>query len=121
MNPPFNRKVALFDTAGKLPADQRAAFLREACQTDTGFLRQLEGLLLAGAAAGTFLDKPASRPTDPASSAAHPLRIHPQSGASSALGDGQGSVIGRYKLLQHKYKNLKSPQYPSVSEFVTSK
>ena len=100
MNDPFERKVALFDVARMLPADQRAAYLHEACPGEAELIRQLEELLRAGEEAGAFLDQPASRPQDPANPAAHPLKLGAHSADRPSTGEGPGSVIGRYKLLQ---------------------
>ena len=46
----------IFDQAIDLPANERAAFLAQACRQNDGLLREVERLLSAHDAAGTFFD-----------------------------------------------------------------
>jgi serine/threonine protein kinase/WD40 repeat protein len=70
---------------------QRQAYLDRACAGDAALRRQVEALLAAHERSGSFLDVPA---LDPAATSA------PQSAAPSAPGEGPGTRIGPYKLLQ---------------------
>jgi serine/threonine protein kinase len=81
MSPPASRKLReLFLEAAEIEdASARATFLDQACGNDADLRRRLEALLAADQAAGPVLPQPVPDP-------------HP--------GDGVGSVIGRYKLLQ---------------------
>src|SRR2546428_10306796 len=82
-------------------AQQRAAYLSQACGEDLALRREVEELIQAEAAAGKFL------PDQPATNAARAAIV----GASEALGlrtatlkvpvtETPGDRIGRYKLLQ---------------------
>jgi hypothetical protein len=82
MSPPASRKLReLFLEAAEIEdAMARAAFLDRACEENADLRRRLEALLAADQAAGPAAPRPP--PADP----------HP--------GEGVGSVIGRYKLLE---------------------
>ena len=80
----------IFNEARKLPAEQRAAFLDTACGGDATLRAQVEDLLAAYRAAGTFLESPTFEPAD---------RAGPDSQTRLAE-ETPGTVIGRYKLLQ---------------------
>jgi WD40 repeat protein len=82
MSPPASRKLReLFLEAVEIEdAGPRAAFLNQACGEDADLRRRLEALLAADQAAGPTPPRPA--PPDP------------------RPGEGVGSVIGRYKLLE---------------------
>ena len=89
VNPNLEKIERLLDEAQQLPPDQRAAFLDAACEGDETVRREVEALLAADAAAGTFLsanpkaDLPAGTLNSPGTSL-----------------EGPGAVIGRYKLLE---------------------
>jgi serine/threonine protein kinase len=68
-------------------ADERRAYLDQACGDDAGLRRQVEALLGAADAAGSFLERPAAEPA---------ATVDP--GPSGA--DATGTRIGSYKLLQ---------------------
>src|SRR4051794_24606063 len=76
----------IFKHAIKLPAEQRAAYLSEACGTNRELREEVESLLRAAGASGDFLDKPALAP---GMTAAYP-----------PITEGPGTIIGPYKLLQ---------------------
>jgi len=80
-----NREEAVFEAALKLPAEQRADYLRKACGDDTALRAKMEALLQAHESAGTFLEPAARNKTIV-------LSLPPE--------EKPGSRIGRYKLLQ---------------------
>src|SRR5579863_6355377 len=84
------RELTVFGDARRLPPEQRAAFLDQACAGDTALRQRLEELLRAGDEAGGFLEKPAAVPPGLAGAARPPLVPTEKS----------GDQIGRYKLLQ---------------------
>jgi WD40 repeat protein/serine/threonine protein kinase len=90
MNDPSERELAIFSEARQLSADQRAAYLAQACTGDESLRRRVEELLQAGVEAGAFLELPAA--ILPGQGA--PIRA-PQVG-----GERAGDKIGHYKLLQ---------------------
>jgi serine/threonine protein kinase/WD40 repeat protein len=83
-----NRQKSLFMAALDQPAEARAAYLSEACGGDHALRRQVEAMLQAHGVADSFLEKPAA-----AMGATVDLPATP-------AGEGQGSRIGPYKLLQ---------------------
>ena len=96
MKDPFEREVAVFSAARRLPAADRAAYLLEACAGDAGMRQRVEELLQAGEQAEDFLQQPASGAQRPEGASA---------ACKSALnlplpGEKAGDRIGRYKLLQ---------------------
>src|SRR5579859_725903 len=94
-----NREIAVFGAALELPADQRGAYLDQACAGDADLRQQVEALLRVHDEAGNFFDKlaPVSRPTSADGA---------MSGSSDAVHlpgvpvEKTGDRIGRYKLLQ---------------------
>jgi hypothetical protein len=84
MNEPPNPEVAVFAAALELPADQRGAYLDQACAGDLALRRQVEALLKVHNEAGDFFDNLAQ------SAAAE----------SKVPAERPGDRIGRYKLLQ---------------------
>jgi WD40 repeat protein/serine/threonine protein kinase len=89
----------VFSAARRLPPDQRAAYLDQACRGDDALRQRIEGLLRASEEAGPFLEKlaPGVEPPPPAASQAGPggtirLNVLP----AEKLGDR----VGRYKILQ---------------------
>src|SRR6266404_9609289 len=93
---PSEREVAVFSTARRLPADERAAYLDEACAGDAVLRQRVEELLVAGDEAGGFLQEPASgaQRTREALASPNPLQKF------AAPAEKAGDRIGRYKLLQ---------------------
>jgi serine/threonine protein kinase/Flp pilus assembly protein TadD len=78
---------AIFFTAlEKQSPAERNAYLDEACAGDDELRRQVERMLAAHAAAGSFLESP-------------PLDLPPTCGAAP-IAEGPGTVIGPYKLLE---------------------
>jgi WD40 repeat protein/serine/threonine protein kinase len=84
MNEAEEREEALFEAALRLPAEQRAEYLRQVCGGDADLRRRVEALLAAFDRAGGFLKEPA---------APIPRPSLPQV-------EKPGDRIGRYKLLQ---------------------
>ena len=76
----------LIDVLARSP-DERAAFMREACGGDAKLRGELEELLRLHEQAGDFLESPAV--------------ALPERRDLSDIGERLGSVIGRYKLLEH--------------------
>jgi len=75
-------KEILAEAAGKTTAEARAVYLDAACQGDAQLRAEVERLLTAHALAGDFLQNSVLRP------------------AEEAVGEGPGTVIGHYKLLE---------------------
>src|ERR1035441_7191164 len=99
MNEPPNPEVAVFATALELPADQRGAYLDQACAGDVALRRRVEALLRVHDEAGSFFDQlaPVARPTSAEGA------ISGSSGTVLLPGiptEKAGDRIGRYKLLQ---------------------
>ena len=99
MNEPPNAEVAIFAAALELPADQRGAYLDQACAEDPALRRQVEALLRVHDDAGNFFEKLASvaRPSTAEGEMPGPkitIRI-PAVHAEKA-----GDRIGHYELLQ---------------------
>jgi serine/threonine protein kinase len=94
MNDPFEREVAVFGNARRLAGVDRAAYLDEACASDTALRKRVEELLRASADAEEFLNDPAP--------GAQRLDGAPVSSpaVNAALGEKAGDRIGHYKLLQ---------------------
>jgi serine/threonine protein kinase len=78
----------LFDRAILLPADARAAFLKEQCGGDAELQQRLVAML-AAADDENFLSSPTG-----------PKPIPTEDGSAAALREGPGTRIGPYKLLQ---------------------
>src|SRR6266568_6345002 len=97
MNTPPNREVALFSAALELDANQRAAFLQEACADDPALRLHLEALLRVHEKAMNFLETPASGAQEfPMGAEVPGSPERPSSSPAEKAGDR----IGRYKLLQ---------------------
>jgi len=80
----FEREVAIFSAARRLPAEERSAYLDQACAGDAAVRQCVEELIQASEEAPDFLQDPAPRST---------VRV-------SAITEKAGDRIGRYKLLQ---------------------
>src|SRR5580693_230803 len=94
-----NPEVVVFAAALELPADQRGAYLDEACAGNPDLRRQVEALLRVHEEAGSFFDK--------LGSVAQPKFAEgAMSGSSDNIrqsgipAEKPGDRIGRYKLLQ---------------------
>jgi eukaryotic-like serine/threonine-protein kinase len=99
MNEPPSPEVAVFAAALELPADQRGAYLRQACGGDAALRRQVEALLRVHDDAGNFFEKLASVAQPIAAGGAMPdstgnIRI------LAMHSEKPGDKIGPYKLLQ---------------------
>src|ERR1700733_3053473 len=99
MNEPPNPEVAVFASALELPADQRGAYLDQACAGDAALRRQVEALLRVHDDAGNFFDKLGSvaRPASAEGAIAGPSGTIRLPGIPT---EKSGDRIGRYKLLQ---------------------
>jgi RIO-like serine/threonine protein kinase len=75
-------KEILAEAAGQATPEARAAYIDAACQGDAGLRRQVEGLLDAHTRAGDFLEQSVIPPEE------------------QPIGEGPGTIIGRYKLLE---------------------
>ena len=97
-NPP-DRELAVFSEVRQLPAGERAAYLDRVCAGDAAFRQRLEELLQASAAAGGFLETPASGPPPFSPGTGAPK---PSERVRSAVNpiEKPGDRIGRYRLLQ---------------------
>jgi serine/threonine protein kinase/WD40 repeat protein len=96
MTEPFERELAVFSAARRLPAGERGAYLDQTCSADPALRRRVEELLRAGADAEGFLNDPAPgalRPEGPVATSS--LIVN-----TAAPGEKAGDRIGRYKLLQ---------------------
>ncbi len=91
MNETADRTESIFAAAVALvSAEQRAAYLDQACAGDPALRRQIEGMLQAHEQAGHFLDRPAPEP-EPS----------PETVGYVPAAEQVGTVIaGRYKLLE---------------------
>jgi len=87
MSEPPNPEVAVFAAVLELPADQRGAYLAQACAGDADLRQQVEALLRVHDDAGSFFDKLTPM-----------ARVTSRQGAIPA--EKAGDHIGRYKLLQ---------------------
>jgi len=87
MNEPEHNEEAMLEAAAQLPAEQRAAYLKEACGADTEQRQRLEALLALYDRGSNFMEEPAA-----ASSQNILLAI--------LVSEKPGDKIGRYKLLQ---------------------
>src|SRR5882724_5846118 len=88
MNPAEPLEEVIVEAALQLPADQRVAYLEQACAGDADLRRRVEVLLGAFERAGGFMKQPA------APSPEGTVRF------SFAPTEKPGDKIGRYKLLQ---------------------
>jgi hypothetical protein len=97
MNPQPDRIEAIFTAALARPAEERAAYLDQACGGDAELRRRVEALLQAHDNAGSFLNRPA-----PAASVTTDLPAGQwiDRDAPPALTEGPGTRVGPYKLLQ---------------------
>src|SRR5258708_33444822 len=87
MNGAPDPDIAVFTEALRLPREERARYLDEACKADGEFRVRVEALLQAYEQAGDFLRRPAAeRP--------------PKAAQVLAAGEKPGDRIGHYKLLQ---------------------
>ena len=99
MSEPFNPEVAIFAAALELPADQRGAYLDQACAGDAALRGRVEALLRVHDEAGHFFDKLASvaQPTSAEGATPGSSGIMRLPGIAT---EKAGDRIGRYKLLQ---------------------
>src|SRR5262245_53912983 len=86
VNESLDRLESLFAATLQKPPADRAAYLDQACADDRPLRQRVEALLGAQAAAGSFLESPAPSPV---------VTVDEQ-----PVGEGSGTVIGPYKLLQ---------------------
>jgi serine/threonine protein kinase/tetratricopeptide (TPR) repeat protein len=96
MREAFERELAVFSAARRLPPPERASYLDQTCAGDAALRRRVEELLQASEDAEGFLQEPApgAQRTDSPSPAS---TLVPNVAAS---GEKAGDRIGHYKLLQ---------------------
>ena len=82
MSIPSEREESIFEAALQLPPEQRAAYLDQACGADVALRQRVEALLQAHERAGQL-----PGPT---------ILVQPE----QFIGEGPGTVIGRYRLLE---------------------
>ena len=82
---PRRDEESLYHAAVAKPADERAAFLREVCQSDSRLFARVMTLLQSREEVGDFLEVPA---------------VAPEVTLSTPVAEGPGTAIGRYKLLE---------------------
>jgi WD40 repeat protein/serine/threonine protein kinase len=99
MNEPPSPEVAVFAAASELPADQRGAYLDQACAGDAALRRQVEALLRVHDDAGNFFDKLAAAAQPSLAEGARPSESD-HARPSDLPAEKPGDRIGRYKLLQ---------------------
>jgi eukaryotic-like serine/threonine-protein kinase len=87
MSASSHREEEIFEAALKLPEGERAAYVESACGGDAALRTRVLGLLMANAAAGSFMGEPAV-------SARKTMVV------SLPPDEKPGDRIGRYKLLQ---------------------
>ena len=99
MNEPPNPEVAVFAAALELPADQRGAYLDQACAGNADLRQRVEALLRVEDEAGNFFEKIASvaRPTGTEKALPGSSETMQIPGLSAVQ---VGDHIGSYKLLQ---------------------
>ena len=83
----LTREEALFEAALALPPEQRAGYLKTACDGDAQLLQRLEQLLRSNQEAGDFLE-----PSSPASGSSRTLLV------TVPVTEKPGDSIGRYKI-----------------------
>jgi serine/threonine protein kinase/tetratricopeptide (TPR) repeat protein len=93
MDPEAHRVRDIFVAAVKLPPDEWAAFLEEACAGDEELRRQVSELLREHQQAGSFLEQPAAHVPGPDD-------VDPAANGAAAAPEGPGTSIGSYKLLE---------------------
>jgi WD40 repeat protein/serine/threonine protein kinase len=97
MTQPFERELAVFSAARRLPAADRAAYLDQTCAGDQKLRQRVEELLRASEDAGSFLADVAAGAQRPAGAAAAVPTLVLN---VAAPGEKAGDRIGHYKLLQ---------------------
>jgi serine/threonine protein kinase len=97
MNPPPNREVVIFNAALELPANQRGAYLQEACADDPALRLHLEALLRVHEEAGAFMETLTPEAQASTNGAGGPGATLSMTAVPS---EKTGDRIGRYKLLQ---------------------
>src|SRR5688500_4900310 len=96
-HPPAPGARAVFDHAVEIDSPaERQAYLAQACGDNAGLRQQVDALLQAYEAAGSFLEAPFDGVGLGGDSSAAATLDQP----ALPLREGPGSVIGRYKLLQ---------------------
>ena len=95
-DPDWQRAKEVFGAALTRPAEERTAFLDEACRGDAALRREVDGLLAAHAAASGFLSRPAMLDTEGAEaegeSGTGPHRIGPYQILDTIAHGGMGTV-----------------------------
>src|SRR5262249_51821518 len=95
MREAFERELAVFSAARRLPAAERTGYLVQTCAGDGELRQRVEELLRASEDAEGFLQESAPGAQRPGVSARPTLAL-----SAAATGEKAGERIGRYKLLQ---------------------
>jgi len=90
----WNRVKQVFQDALEQPADERGRFLRSACGGDRELQGEVESLLVAHAAAGSFAQRPAIEVLPPSAAGAR------RDGAWAGPRLQPGARLGRYEILE---------------------
>ncbi len=96
MTEPFERELAVFSAARRLPAGKRAAYLDQTCAGDAALRQRVEELLRASEDAEGFLQEPAPGAQRPEAAPSGPTMVL----SIATQGEKAGDRIGHYKLLQ---------------------
>src|SRR5437899_2475107 len=94
MRDPFELEVAVFGAARRLPAEERSAYLDEACAGDAALRQRVEELLQGGEEVEGFLQEPVPGARRPEIASAASIMV------LNTPGEKAGDPIGCYKLLQ---------------------
>src|SRR6516165_3466917 len=96
MKDSFERELAVFSAARRMPPAERAPYLDQTCADDPGLRQRVEELLRASEDAEDFLQEPAPGARRPEGVPAAPTLVL----NAAAPGEKAGDRIGRYKVLQ---------------------
>jgi serine/threonine protein kinase/tetratricopeptide (TPR) repeat protein len=100
MNEPPSPEVGIFAAALELPADQRGAYLDQACAGDAALRGKVEALLRFHDEAGNFFDKLASVARQTSAGGTTPGSSRTMNISDIVPDEVIGQKIGRYKILQ---------------------
>ena len=96
MSEAFERELAVFSAARRLPTAERAAYLDQTCDGDASLRQRVEELLRVNEEAEGFLKEPAPGARRPEGAPAASTLVP----SVAAPGEKAGDRIGHYKLLQ---------------------
>jgi serine/threonine protein kinase/WD40 repeat protein len=96
MKEAFERELAVFSAARRLPIPEQASYLDQTCAGDSPLRQRIEELLRASDDAESFLKDPAPGAARPAGDPEPDIVLL----GTASTGEKAGDRIGRYKLLQ---------------------